>query len=71
MQQLTQKLKDGKINIVEMPIPRFGVGEVMVRNYYSLISSGTESATVKTARKSLFGKAKERPQRFATRLSIS
>jgi len=35
---------------------------VLVRNHYSLISTGTESSTAKTARKSLIGKAKERPQ---------
>ena len=34
----------------------------MVRNHYSLISAGTEGSTAKTARKSLIGKAKERPQ---------
>lgn len=35
---------------------------VLVRNHYSLISAGTEGTTVKTARKNLIGKAKERPQ---------
>jgi len=35
---------------------------VLVRNHYSLISAGTEGSTVKTARKGLIGKAKERPQ---------
>ena len=35
---------------------------VLVKNHYSLISAGTEASTVKTARKGLIGKAKERPQ---------
>lgn len=35
---------------------------VLARNHYSLISPGTEGSTVKTARKGLIGKAKERPQ---------
>lgn len=35
---------------------------VLVKNHYSLISAGTEGSTVKAARKSLIGKAKERPQ---------
>ena len=62
MDQLTQKLKEGKINIVEVPVPEPLQGEVLVRNIYSCISSGTESSTVKAARKGYIGKAKERPQ---------
>lgn len=33
-----------------------------MRNYYSLISAGTEGGTVKAARKGYIGKARERPQ---------
>lgn len=62
MNQLTQKLKEGKINIVEVPIPELMQGEILVRNFYSCISSGTESSTVKAARKGYIGKAKERPE---------
>ncbi len=62
MQQLTQKLKDGTMRIVEVPIPSCQNGQVLVRNHYSLISAGTEGSTVKVARKSFIGKAKERPQ---------
>ena len=62
MQQLTQKLKDGVMKIIEAPVPALGPGMILVKNHYSLISAGTEGGTVKTARKSLVGKAKERPQ---------
>lgn len=62
MNQLTQKLKDGAMQVLEVPMPVLGAGMVLVRNYYSLISAGTESSTVNAARKSLIGKAKERPQ---------
>ena len=62
MQQLTQKLKDGTMRIVEVPFPSLRKGQVLVRNHYSLISAGTEGSTVKAARKNIFGKAKERPQ---------
>ncbi len=62
MEQLTQKLKSGEMVIQELPMPYVQAGTVLVRNHYSLISAGTESSTVKTARKSLIGKAKERPQ---------
>ena len=33
-----------------------------MRNYYSLISAGTEGGTVKAARKGYIGKNRERPQ---------
>jgi len=56
---LTQKLKSGSMQVLEVPVPALGQGMVLVRNYYSLISSGTESSTVKTARKGYIGKAKE------------
>jgi predicted dehydrogenase/threonine dehydrogenase-like Zn-dependent dehydrogenase len=62
MNQLVQKLKDGRTQVVEVPSPVVGRGQVLIRNHYSLISAGTEGSTVKTARKSLIGKAKERPQ---------
>jgi len=66
MEQATQHLKSGAIAIQELPWPVVGPGMVLVRNHYSLISAGTEGATAKTARKSLIGKAKERPP-WATR----
>ena len=62
MEQITQQLKSGEIVVQEVPWPQVGPGMVLVRNHYSLISAGTEGSTVKTARKSLIGKAKERPQ---------
>jgi predicted dehydrogenase len=62
MEQLTQKLGSGEMIIQELPVPQLNSGMVMVKNHYSLISAGTEGSTVKAARKSLIGKAKERPQ---------
>jgi len=62
MEQVTQQLKSGEIIVQELPWPKVGSGMVLVRNHYSLISAGTEGSTAKTARKSLIGKAKERPQ---------
>lgn len=62
MQQLTQKLVSGDMVIQEIPYPQLGVGMLIVKNHYSIISAGTEGSTVSAARKSLIGKAKERPQ---------
>lgn len=62
MLQLTQKLGSGDMIIQEVPYPQLGKGMVIVKNHYSIISAGTEGSTVVAARKSLLGKAKERPQ---------
>jgi len=70
MQQLTQKLNKGEIEIREVPMPTLAPGQVLVRNHFSLISAGTEGNTVKTARKSLIGKAKERPQQVKQVLDV-
>ena len=60
MKQLAQKLKNGEIQVLEVPLPVLSPGKVLVRNHYSLISSGTEGSSVTAARKNLIGKAKER-----------
>ena len=62
MQQLTQKLGSGDMITQEIPYPQLGAGMVMVKNHYSIISAGTEGSTVQAARKSLIGKARERPE---------
>ncbi len=64
MKQVTQKLKRGDIDVIDVPIPEPQNGEILVRNMYSCISPGTESSTVKAARKGYIGKAQERPEQF-------
>jgi len=70
MQQLTQKLGSGDMIIQELPTPQIGRGMVLVQNHFSLISPGTEGSTVQAARKSLIGKAKERPQQVKQVLEV-
>ncbi len=62
MNQLARQLKTGEMSIQELPWPQVGASMLLVRNHHSLISAGTEGLTVKTTRKSLIGKVKERPQ---------
>ncbi|MCB1881740.1 MAG: hypothetical protein KDI54_17090, partial [Gammaproteobacteria bacterium] len=62
MRQLTQKLKDGAMGVLDVTVPNLGAGMVLIQNHFSLISAGTEGGTVTAARKSLIGKARERPQ---------
>ncbi|CAN5570919.1 bi-domain-containing oxidoreductase [soil metagenome] len=62
MEQLTQNLKDGAMQLLEVPFPALGSGQVLVRNHFSLISAGTEGKTVKDARLGYFGKARARKE---------
>lgn len=60
MEQLTQNLKSGVMEILEVPFPALTSGSVLVRNHFSMISAGTEGKTVKDARLGLIGKARSR-----------
>jgi predicted dehydrogenase len=60
LEQITQNLKNGEMKILEVPYPILGKGGVLVRNYYSIISAGTEGKTVKDARLGYVGKAMAR-----------
>lgn len=70
MKQVVQTLKDGKIRVLDVPPPVPGHGMILVKNRYSLISPGTEGSTIRVARKSLLGKAKERPQQVKQVLDV-
>ncbi|CAF3780757.1 unnamed protein product [Rotaria sp. Silwood1] len=59
MEQLTQQLKSGHMEVMDVPIPALGSGQILVRNHYSLISAGTEGKTVSDARMGLIAKANE------------
>ncbi len=64
MEQLTQNLKDGAMQIMQVPFPALNAGQVLVRNHYSLISAGTEGKTVRDARLGYIGKARARKEEF-------
>jgi predicted dehydrogenase/threonine dehydrogenase-like Zn-dependent dehydrogenase len=61
MKQVIQDLRTREIAVEDVPGPGFQSGCVLVRTRVSLISSGTERATVKLGAMSLLGKAIERP----------
>jgi len=62
MEQLTQNLKDGHMQLLEVPFPALSSGQVLVRNHFSLISAGTEGKTVKDARLGYIAKARARKE---------
>jgi polar amino acid transport system substrate-binding protein len=61
MKQVCHYLRNGALEIGEVPIPSIAPGDVLVRNHYSFVSVGTERMKVSQARMSLVEKAKQRP----------
>jgi threonine dehydrogenase-like Zn-dependent dehydrogenase len=61
MKQVLQNLKTGELKVDDVPPPVAQRGRVLVRTAASLISAGTERMAVEMGQKSLFGKARERP----------
>ncbi|HEX3832890.1 MAG TPA: bi-domain-containing oxidoreductase [Solirubrobacteraceae bacterium] len=61
MKQVLQVPQNGRTVVRTVPRPPCPPGGVLVHNAYSAISSGTERARVELSRKSLVGKARERP----------
>jgi predicted dehydrogenase/threonine dehydrogenase-like Zn-dependent dehydrogenase len=61
MKQVTQRPRDGRIAVVEVPAPGLRPGWLLVANRCSLISAGTERSKVELGKKSLLQKARARP----------
>lgn len=57
-------IKNGKIQVVEVPSPSVAPGAVLIKTVYSCISAGTESAGIVASRpKSLIKAAMEQPEK--------
>ncbi|HTC20070.1 MAG TPA: zinc-binding alcohol dehydrogenase, partial [bacterium] len=61
MKQILQNVRDGRTRVAEVPEPLARPGQVLVANRASLLSAGTEKMVLELTKKSLLGKAKERP----------
>jgi len=61
LKQITQNLRSGQLKIDEVPAPLLKEQGILVRNRASLVSAGTERMMMELAKKSLVGKARERP----------
>lgn len=61
MKQLIQRIKDGEMKVIDLPIPFLQKKGVLVKNYFSLISAGTERTTVEQGRENLLLKAYKNP----------
>jgi predicted dehydrogenase/threonine dehydrogenase-like Zn-dependent dehydrogenase len=61
MKQVLQNPKTGELKVAEVPPPVPQRGRVLVRAAASLISAGTERMSIELGKRSLLGKARERP----------
>lgn len=61
MKQVIQNFRNGELRVEEVPQPQLRPGGILVQNRFSLISAGTERATVEVAQSSMLGKAQKRP----------
>jgi predicted dehydrogenase/threonine dehydrogenase-like Zn-dependent dehydrogenase len=61
MKQLLQNWKNGRIALEEIPAPGVLPGEVLIANESSVVSAGTEKMAIDIGKKSLLGKALDRP----------
>lgn len=61
MKQVVRSLGTGQVRVAEVPAPQLRPGGVLVRTRYSVLSPGTERMKVEQGRRSLLGKALDRP----------
>jgi hypothetical protein len=65
VKQVVQDFRTGNVRLVEVPPPALRARCVRVRTVASVVSPGTERMLVALARRSLVGKAKDRPDLVA------
>jgi predicted dehydrogenase len=61
MKQLLQNISTGEATVTDVPAPKAGPGEILVRVGASLVSAGTEKMVVEFAEKNVLQKAIARP----------
>jgi predicted dehydrogenase/D-arabinose 1-dehydrogenase-like Zn-dependent alcohol dehydrogenase len=63
VKQLLQHLDSGRTDLLDVPLPAVGPGEVLVRTVTSVISAGTERMLVEFGRAGWIEKARTRPDK--------
>lgn len=69
MKHLIQSLKNGKIELIDTPLPKVGPGELLIQSRFSLISSGTEKMLIDFGKSNLLNKVRQQPEKVATVIS--
>jgi predicted dehydrogenase/threonine dehydrogenase-like Zn-dependent dehydrogenase len=63
MRQILQNLKTGVTEVAEVPCPRVGHGQLLIRTSRSLISAGTERMLLDFGKSNLVDKARQQPDK--------
>jgi predicted dehydrogenase/threonine dehydrogenase-like Zn-dependent dehydrogenase len=63
MKQVLQHLNDGSTEVANVPSPRAGPGQLLIRTTRTLVSSGTERMLVDFGKASLLEKARQQPDK--------
>src|ERR1700675_3107802 len=63
MKQVLQNLKTGATELADVPCPRVGAGQLLIRTTRSLISAGTERMLVDFGKANPIEKARQQPDK--------
>ncbi len=63
MKQILQHLKNGQMEIADVPCPQVGYGKALIQTRASLISAGTEKMLVEFGKANLIQKARQQPDK--------
>lgn len=63
MKQLIQSLANGETAVLEVPLPKPGAGQILIRSTTSLVSLGTERMLVEFGQASYLEKARQQPEK--------
>ena len=59
MKQLVVEKNNPEPILWDTPIPKPGPGEILIKNHYSVVSTGTEIATIESSNKSVADKLQD------------
>ncbi|NJR41994.1 MAG: hypothetical protein HC767_04385, partial [Akkermansiaceae bacterium] len=71
MKQVLQNLKDGSTEVADVPAPRAGRGQLLIRSTHTLVSAGTERMLVEFGKAGLIDKARQQPDKVRMVLKIA
>ncbi len=63
MKQVLQNLKNGSTEVTDVPCPRAGVGQLLIRTTRTLVSAGTERMLVEFGKAGFIDKARQQPDK--------
>jgi predicted dehydrogenase len=63
MKQVLQNLKDGTTEVAEVPCPRTGAGQLLIRTTRTLVSAGTERMLLDFGKAGFIDKARQQPDK--------